>query len=424
MADPKQIADALAQDQLLAQFNRNEGQAQPWYMKPMDMEGRATFLPFKDTLPGSVMNKREFALPGLLAGAVNAFTAPGRVSTSGFDAPEEALNLATNVMGGGITTGKMMRNPTGVGGTDLALNVWHGTPHEIKGGFDLAKVGTGEGAQSYGHGIYFAESPGVAKSYAQNLADYQINPEYLAAQKRQQDFSETLAKRYKIDALIPSEEVKFNPEKFPPRVVNATKKLDELEQAAYEKARQGNLYKADIPDAAIPMMLDYDKPIRSQPQLYELVRQSITDPDLRKTFETNAESGISGANVYKNYINGKTDAERSANAAKLGITGIRYLDQNSRVPSKYTGDSAYTFAGQSFKESGFTLDDAFAGMKKAYKNADEKELKDALGVVYGEMPNKTSNFVVFKPETVEILERNGVPTRKELLQQEFDKLNK
>ena len=82
MADPKQIADALAQDQLLAQFNRNEGQAQPWYMKPMDMEGRATFLPFKDTLPGSVMNKREFALPGLLAGAVNAITAPNRAYTA------------------------------------------------------------------------------------------------------------------------------------------------------------------------------------------------------------------------------------------------------------------------------------------------------------------------------------------------------
>ncbi len=122
VADPKQIADALAQDQLLAQFNRREGEAQPWYMKPMDMEGRATFLPFKDTLPGSVMNQRELALPGLLAGAVNAFTAPSRVSTQGFDAPEEALNLATNVFGGGITTGKMMRNPTGVGGTDLAMN--------------------------------------------------------------------------------------------------------------------------------------------------------------------------------------------------------------------------------------------------------------------------------------------------------------
>ena len=63
--------------------------------------------------------------------------------------------------------------------------------------------------------------------------------------------------------------------------------------------------------------------------------------------------------------------ERSANAAKLGITGIRYLDQGSR------------------------------------------------GVGKG-----SSNFVVFKPETVDIIERNGVSTRKELLQQEFDKLDK
>jgi hypothetical protein len=125
MADPKQIADALAQDQLLAQFNRNEAQAQPWYMKPMDMEGRATFLPFKDTLPGSVMNQRELALPGLLAGAVNAFTAPSRVSTQGFDAPEEAQNLAMNVMGGGISTGKMMRNPTGVGGKDVGMSLFN-----------------------------------------------------------------------------------------------------------------------------------------------------------------------------------------------------------------------------------------------------------------------------------------------------------
>jgi hypothetical protein len=144
VADPKKLADALTQDQLLAQFNRREGEAQPWYMKPMDMEGRATFLPFKDTLPGSVMNQRELALPGLLAGAVNAFTAPSRVSTQGFDAPEEALNLATNVFGGGITTGKMMRNPTGVGGKDLAMNVVHDVinpqgivpPHNVR---DVAK---------------------------------------------------------------------------------------------------------------------------------------------------------------------------------------------------------------------------------------------------------------------------------------------
>jgi hypothetical protein len=49
-----------------------------WSGEELPMENRATFLPFRDTMPGSVMNKRELALPGILAGAVNAITAPAR----------------------------------------------------------------------------------------------------------------------------------------------------------------------------------------------------------------------------------------------------------------------------------------------------------------------------------------------------------
>lgn len=124
MADPKQIADALAQDELLAQFNKNEAQALPWYMKPLNMEGRATFLPFKDTLPGSVMNERELALPGVVAGAVNAITAPNRAYTGSdptFNPQEEAINLAGNVMGGGVGSSAAMKTPTGAGGIDVAM---------------------------------------------------------------------------------------------------------------------------------------------------------------------------------------------------------------------------------------------------------------------------------------------------------------
>jgi hypothetical protein len=124
MADPKQIADALAQDELLAQFNRNEAQTLPWYMKPLNMEGRATFLPFKDTLPDSVMNKRELALPGVVAGVVNAITAPNRAYTGSdptFNAQEEAMNLAGNVMGGGLGSSAAIKAPTGVGGVDVAM---------------------------------------------------------------------------------------------------------------------------------------------------------------------------------------------------------------------------------------------------------------------------------------------------------------
>lgn len=46
------------------------------------------------------------------------------------------------------------------------VEVYHGTPHTFTQ-FDSSKIGTGEGAQAYGHGLYFAENPEVAGAYKQ-----------------------------------------------------------------------------------------------------------------------------------------------------------------------------------------------------------------------------------------------------------------
>jgi len=432
VADPKQIADALAQDQLLAQFNRNEGQAQPWYMKPMDMEGRATFLPFKDTLPGSVMNQRELALPGLLAGAVNAFTAPSRVSTQGFDAPEEALNLATNVFGGGITTGKMMRNPTGVGGTDLALNVYHGTPYEIQGKFDLAKVGTGEGAQAYGHGMYFGEARGTGEQYQKTLKHKGFNFANeetalgikLPASAKGQFMQ--LAQRYPDDPMQAAGWVQSG--NIEAREI-PKEKIAELFKA-YQEKTQGNLYKVDIPDEQIPMMLDWDKPLNQQSDAVKqgLMKLGITvDEKAYKSSLDDLEAALlgktnkdvkdvpnpSGENIYNKLVAKFGLPEKaSAELNKLGISGIRYLDEQSRGNFKaYTTYKGKKYGDEISFKTQKQLDDYIAQKKE-----------EGFGV--NVLP-KTSNFVVFKPETVKILEKNDKPvSRKELLQQEFDKLDK
>src|SRR5271165_940027 len=63
---------------------------------------------------------------------------------------------------------------------DGALNLWHGTPHLFAsepeegapfGTFKLAAIGTGEGAQAYGHGIYLAENKEIAEFYRDSLTD-------------------------------------------------------------------------------------------------------------------------------------------------------------------------------------------------------------------------------------------------------------
>ena len=50
------------------------------------------------------------------------------------------------------------------------IRAYHGSPHDFDK-FDLSKIGTGEGAQAYGHGLYFAENEGVAGQYRNKLSN-------------------------------------------------------------------------------------------------------------------------------------------------------------------------------------------------------------------------------------------------------------
>ena len=50
-----------------------------------------------------------------------------------------------------------------------ALKLYHGSPHDFDR-FSMSKLGTGEGAQAYGRGLYFAENEGVARGYRDTLS--------------------------------------------------------------------------------------------------------------------------------------------------------------------------------------------------------------------------------------------------------------
>ncbi len=67
------------------------------------------------------------------------------------------------------------------------IEVYHGSPHEFDA-FDLGKIGTGEGAQSYGHGLYFAEAPEVGKEYAQQLGGEKGNVYHARIKARPEQF--------------------------------------------------------------------------------------------------------------------------------------------------------------------------------------------------------------------------------------------
>jgi GGDEF domain-containing protein len=60
-----------------------------------------------------------------------------------------------------------LRAALGVGENKLAA-AWHGSPHDHDG-FSTAHIGTGEGAQAYGYGLYFAGNKDVAEYYRDNI---------------------------------------------------------------------------------------------------------------------------------------------------------------------------------------------------------------------------------------------------------------
>ena len=182
-------------------------------------------------------------------------------------------------------------------------SAYHGTPHRFDE-FSLDNIGTGEGAQAHGWGLYFAEDREVSERYRKTLSE--INDKWLydgkdvssivkgadiglykrikhigkksmleALQNRLKEAEERAAKSKKDDDEISKlifgdyapdlNDIEIRDIK---RQINIVKKIDES-KIEY-KHSEGQLFKIDIPEADV--LLDEDKGLREQP---EKVRKAI-----------------------------------------------------------------------------------------------------------------------------------------------------
>jgi hypothetical protein len=180
-----------------------------WLSKPLPMEGRFNMLPIREQVPGmgpSLFNKRELALPGLLAGAVNAVTAPGRAAGGLLADPKaEAANFAGTFMGGGLLASRAAPLPTGSIGMNAAARpkmVRNSkgesvqAPREFfrgeKPGGARVQVGT-----SWDNALFAADSPDVAKWYGPNVTRITAKPEAKILYEGSQEFR-SLMKGYEM----------------------------------------------------------------------------------------------------------------------------------------------------------------------------------------------------------------------------------
>jgi hypothetical protein len=182
--------------------------------------------------------------------------------------------------------------PTGPGRNQAGAIVYHGSPHKFDQ-FDSSKIGTGEGAQAYGHGLYFAENPSVAGNYAQTLADKPKDLmgsyiEYAAKYGRPKGEQSTSFGYLKeqgiptehaplLDKIIEGAEVgKDGSITYSDGAMRAFKELDRKYQT------KGTTYKVDLPDEAIAKMLDWDKPLSQQSKEVQGALNKIGIPNIWK----------------------------------------------------------------------------------------------------------------------------------------------
>jgi len=334
------------------------------------------------------------------------------------------LSLLGNEINAGMT-GQPTRSIIGqITPKPLQLDVYHGTPHTLPpternplGEFDASKIGTGEGAQAYGHGIYTAENPKVAIEYKKALSTPEVVlKDGTRITNPQTGSPEDVAKAWLEEAYLNGDKTPFdtaikkvamlrNSANSPQQFDGALNVLNEWKKSGASVDLGGNLYKADLPDEMIPKMLDWDKPLSEQPKN---VQEALAkyDPDMYHPSGNDYSPEERGQWIYMRLANSTTQKNASKKLTEMGIPGIKYLDEGSRQP----GVASMTQA---------QLDARISTLKKdidsGLGNQDRmKQILSSLEQERASHPKLTHNFVVFPGEeqNIKILERNAEKTTK------------
>ena len=207
----------------------------------------------------------------------------------------------------------------------VGMTVFHGSPHLFER-FSMGKIGTGEGNQSYGRGLYMAQAPQVAQEYKQTLAGNKIvyaddvakesatKPMPFGFEDPIGVLKHTLG--LNNDTALAIKTLKNNYKNDPDLNAHANHLANLLESGAIRSEPAGYFYKVDLPDTHIRRMLDWDAPLKNQPKPIRNLAKSLG-------MDLNDLGGDLLAKV------GKGDAGKQI-LQNAGIPGVKYLDQTSR----------------------------------------------------------------------------------------------
>ena len=243
------------------------------------------------------------------------------------------------------------------------IDAWHASPHDFDK-FSLDKIGTGQGAASYGHGIYAAESPAVSGP----LGAYDLEFTNHKLRKSNSDIGDVrddpvmydIFQRMRRAGARDEDIVK---ELSAPADVDPTHFFETRAKINLARLRDNaaKLYELKL-HAAPEDFLDWDKDMMLQsPQVSAALRRTglrskmdesraylddlyevLIDPSHPGYGREFKDPSMSGAAAYQSKALVPGEYRDGAAASKTlrdaGIPGLKYLDQGSRGTNSGTSN--------------------------------------------------------------------------------------
>jgi hypothetical protein len=248
-----------------------------------------------------------------------------------------------------------------------AIRAYHGSPHNFDK-FDITKIGTGEGGQAFGHGLYFAGNEDVAKSYRN------LSPTVGTASPRRTFLGEEVqpgTPQYHAGTLLssPGRTLPNVRKEVQGWIANARPGEDTahyqgvLEALSRAQGKRdfgllpaGHMYEVGI-HADPKSMLNLDQSVAKQPASFaELVRDSLKGQGYLSPKDNGPRQLESALRAWKMERGGMADTPMDAlvtgsrsllgptpeaiskTLLDAGIPGSRYLDQGSRNVGRGTSN--------------------------------------------------------------------------------------
>lgn len=309
-----------------------------------------------------------WALGGVLGAVMSGVSAPGRALRGQPVTKGDVINTALDW---GLLSAPMSapRGALRAGGmvddAPKGIKAYHGSPHDFDQ-FDMSKIGTGEGAQAYGHGLYFAEAEDVAKGYRDKLAGLSggmkingkvydpVMPKDLDRLVKNEGLPKEVAREVLAYFDETPESMIESATRWPGDRSEAIIKAAEWRKTAKMAPKNGHMYEVNI-NANPDDFLDWDAPLSEQPhianrlgvdpnahsRLAAEIRARVAEDmrlDGRSVPDEIDQRNLDLATEYETLSSTGDAASYAPRSMQMidemkakGIPGIKYLDQGSRA---------------------------------------------------------------------------------------------